>query len=75
MGPSLLDGAPKQAPPPRSSPLYGVGGDGEAQPAVFEVELWGCRTCGACQRECPVHIEHVPKIVDMRRALVMTDSG
>jgi Fe-S oxidoreductase len=75
VGPSLLarsGGA--DAAPPDTSPLYGVGGAGEALPAVLEVELWGCRTCGACQRECPVHIEHVPKIVDMRRALVMTDS-
>jgi Fe-S oxidoreductase len=41
---------------------------------VLEEELWGCRTCGACQQECPVYIEHVPKIVDMRRHLVMTES-
>jgi len=51
-------------------------GDGEegAAPAVLEAELWGCRTCGACMHECPMHIEHIPKIVDMRRHLVMTES-
>ena len=32
--------------------------------------LWSCTTCGACVRECPVLIEHVDAIVDMRRYLV-----
>jgi Fe-S oxidoreductase len=41
---------------------------------VLEDELWGCRTCGACQQECPMYIEHIPKIVGMRRYLVMTES-
>lgn len=36
--------------------------------------LWQCTTCGACMQECPVNIEHVPAIVDMRRSLVMMDS-
>ena len=49
-------------------------GEGEGASAVLEDELWGCRTCGACMRECPMYIEHVPKIVDMRRHLVMTES-
>ncbi len=48
---------------------------GEADSAaVLEEELWGCRTCGACQEECPVFIEHIPKMVDMRRHLVMMES-
>ncbi len=33
--------------------------------------LWSCTTCGACVRECPVLIEHVDTIVDMRRYLVI----
>ncbi|MCA9103084.1 MAG: (Fe-S)-binding protein, partial [Planctomycetales bacterium] len=37
-------------------------------------ELWSCTTCGACMRECPVSIEHVPAIVDLRRSLVMMES-
>ncbi|HIL01843.1 MAG TPA: (Fe-S)-binding protein, partial [Myxococcales bacterium] len=53
--------------------LMGEAGD-ESPPAVLEAELWGCRTCGACMQECPMYIEHVPKIVDMRRHLVMTES-
>jgi Fe-S oxidoreductase len=37
-------------------------------------ELWACTTCRACMEECPVMIEHVPAIVDMRRYLVLTES-
>jgi Fe-S oxidoreductase len=54
--------------------LIGDAAPGEPIPAVLEEEIWGCRTCGACQRECPMYIEHIPKIVDMRRHLVMTES-
>ena len=36
--------------------------------------LWACTTCQACMEICPVSIEHVPKIVDMRRHLVMEES-
>jgi Fe-S oxidoreductase/nitrate reductase gamma subunit len=39
--------------------------------AVKEEALWACRTCGACVQECPVFIEHIPTIVDMRRWLVL----
>lgn len=53
------------------APLFGEPAD---KPAVLEEELWGCRTCGACQQECPVFIEHIPKMVDMRRYLVMMES-
>jgi Fe-S oxidoreductase len=37
-------------------------------------ELWACTTCRHCMTECPVFIEHVPKIMDMRRYLVMQES-
>ncbi len=36
-------------------------------------ELWACTTCRACVQECPVMIEHVDQIVDMRRNLVLTE--
>ena len=36
--------------------------------------LWSCTTCGACMQECPVDIEHVDTIVDVRRNLVMAES-
>src|SRR5947208_5113556 len=42
--------------------------------AIKEDEIWACVTCGACQEECPVLIEHVPKIEDMRRSLVLEES-
>lgn len=41
---------------------------------VTDEELWDCTTCRACMEECPVTIEHVPAIVDMRRYLVLTES-
>ncbi|NQY68156.1 MAG: (Fe-S)-binding protein [Flavobacteriales bacterium] len=34
-------------------------------------ELWACTTCNACVQECPVNIDHVTMIIDMRRNLVM----
>lgn len=37
-------------------------------------ELWACTTCRACIQECPVMIDHVTSIVDMRRDLVMMES-
>jgi Fe-S oxidoreductase len=44
-------------------------------PDVVEDEVvWDCVTCGACMQECPVNIEHVDHIVDMRRNLVMAES-
>lgn len=39
--------------------------------AITDDLLWSCTTCGACIRECPVLIEHVDTIVDMRRYLVI----
>jgi Fe-S oxidoreductase len=53
----------------------GDGGDvlpliGEGEGSVAEEVLWECTTCGACMEVCPVFIEHVPRIVDMRRNLV-----
>ncbi|MBI3751245.1 MAG: (Fe-S)-binding protein [Chloroflexi bacterium] len=36
--------------------------------------VWDCVTCGACVEACPVLIEHVDKIVDLRRNLVLEDS-
>lgn len=39
-----------------------------------ENSLWSCTTCGACMEVCPVLIEHVPKIIQMRRHLVEMES-
>jgi Fe-S oxidoreductase len=42
--------------------------------AVTDDVVWDCVTCGACIQECPVSIEHVDHIVDLRRQLVMVES-
>ena len=60
--------------------LAAAGGTGtfEGKPlvptAVLDDTVWDCVTCGACVRECPVGIEHVDHIIDLRRNLVMVDS-
>lgn len=41
---------------------------------ITDEELWACTTCMACVYECPVNIEHVNSIVDMRRHLVQSES-
>jgi len=38
---------------------------------ITEDEIWACTTCNACDEICPLDIEHVDKIVDLRRNLVM----
>ncbi|MBF0301618.1 MAG: (Fe-S)-binding protein [Desulfamplus sp.] len=35
-----------------------------------EEEIWSCTTCGACEQECPLGIEYIDKIVDLRRGMV-----
>ncbi|HWB68153.1 MAG TPA: (Fe-S)-binding protein [Mycobacteriales bacterium] len=55
------------------------GGQREAISLVPDVidpdVLWSCTTCGACVEECPVDIEHVDAIVDMRRYQVLMESS
>ncbi len=43
--------------------------------AVPAESIWDCVTCGACIQACPVSIEHVDHIVDLRRHLVMVESS
>jgi Fe-S oxidoreductase len=53
-------------------PLIGTDGElGVIDPDV----LWSCTTCGACVEQCPVDIEHVDHIVDMRRYQVLIESS
>ncbi|RNB87650.1 4Fe-4S dicluster domain-containing protein [Brevibacillus fluminis] len=40
---------------------------------ITEQELWACTTCRNCEDQCPVMNEHVDKIIDMRRYLVLTE--
>jgi len=46
---------------------------GEIAPISLDV-LWSCTSCGACVEECPVDIEHVDHIVNMRRFQVLVES-
>ncbi len=43
--------------------------------SITEDVLWSCTTCGACVEACPVDIEHVDTIVDMRRFQVLMESN
>ncbi len=45
-----------------------------AVPGSSTESLWECTTCGACMEACPVFIEQMPKIVDLRRYLVMEEA-
>jgi len=40
---------------------------------ITEEEIWGCTTCRNCEDQCPVMNEHVDKIIDLRRYLVLTE--
>jgi len=42
--------------------------------AVIDDVVWDCVTCGACVQECPVGIEHIDHVIDLRRNLVMVES-
>ncbi len=53
-----------------SRALIGEGGEG----SVSEESIWGCTTCGACMEACPVFIEQMPRIIQMRRHLVETEA-
>ncbi len=53
-------------------PLVGTAAEG----GVIDPDvLWSCTTCGACVEQCPVDIEHVDHIVDMRRYQVLVESS
>ena len=55
--------------------LKGEGEQTALVPNVIDPEvLWACTTCGACVNECPVDIEHIDAIVDMRRYQVLMES-
>jgi Fe-S oxidoreductase len=63
----VLGSGPEQA----TRPLVGTAEQG----GVIDPDvLWSCTTCGACVEQCPVDIEHIDHIVDMRRYQVMMES-
>ena len=43
--------------------------------AIPETAIWDCLNCGACMEECPVTVEHVPTIMDLRRYMVLEESN
>lgn len=53
-------------------PVFGKPGNGAALVGSIysEDEIWSCTTCGACEAECPLLVEYIDKIVDLRRGLV-----
>ncbi|QOY37272.1 heterodisulfide reductase-related iron-sulfur binding cluster [Anaerobacillus isosaccharinicus] len=61
--------------------MQGVGGQEAAAgydvsmigDVITEEEIWACTTCRNCEDQCPVMNEHVDKIIDMRRYLVLTE--
>jgi len=62
---------PGHGPEQAARPLVGTAEQG----GVIDPDvLWSCVTCGACVEQCPVDIEHVDHIVDMRRYQVMMES-
>jgi len=65
-GPAMLQGAP----PARWETVTIAGGS----PSTGAESLWACTTCAACMQVCPVFIEQMPKIVGMRRYLVMEEA-
>ncbi|HEU5041069.1 MAG TPA: (Fe-S)-binding protein [Gemmatimonadales bacterium] len=63
----IMGSGPAQA----TRPLVGTAEQG----GVIDPDvLWSCTTCGACVEQCPVDIEHIDHIVDMRRYQVMMES-
>ncbi len=79
---NLLESAPRLL---GAASGNGDGTDGASEAASAEVPtlvpstiepdvLWSCLTCGACVEECPVDIEHVDTIVEMRRYEVLMES-
>src|SRR6266704_6510252 len=74
--PYLLAADPEAAPAAarREADRPLVGGADEGGVIDPDV-LWSCTTCGACVEQCPVDIEHVDHIVDMRRYQVLVESA
>jgi Fe-S oxidoreductase len=72
-----LRDVPAEALAEAGRPLVGGApeGPGELGGVIDPDVLWSCTTCGACVEQCPVDIEHVDHILDMRRYQVMIESA
>jgi len=53
-------------------PMFGRAGNGKALIGGIysDDEIWSCTTCGACEQECPLLVEYIDKIVDLRRGMI-----
>ena len=53
-------------------PMFGRAGNGtKLIGGIYsEDEIWSCTTCGACEEECPLLIQYIDKIVDLRRGMI-----
>jgi len=65
-GPLLIKAKAKKTEPEEAAPLVGS--------VIQEDELWACTTCRSCMEHCPVYVEHVDKVIDMRRYQVLMES-
>jgi len=56
----------------RHYPVFGKFNNSHALVGTIysEDEIWSCTTCGACEEECPLLVEYIDKIVDLRRGLI-----
>jgi Fe-S oxidoreductase len=63
---------PEQVKQEAARPLVG---DAESNGVIDPDVLWSCTNCGACVQECPVDIEHIDHISDMRRYQVLIESA
>lgn len=67
---AILESARREA----ERKLVGETVEGELAPVIDSEVLWSCTNCGACVEQCPVDIEHVDHIIDMRRYQVLIES-
>ncbi|HEY2774624.1 MAG TPA: (Fe-S)-binding protein [Candidatus Binatia bacterium] len=65
---------PESVTDPAVEGLVATGEERGAAEVISDEVLWACNTCRACEEACPVNIEYVDKIVDMRRHLVQEAS-
>jgi len=69
------DALPQSVKDEAARPLVGPVQVSEGFAGIVDPDvLWSCTTCGACVQQCPVDIEHVDHILDMRRYQVLMDS-
>ncbi|MCA1829651.1 MAG: (Fe-S)-binding protein [Myxococcales bacterium] len=68
---TATNGTPFQLPVEMIEKLPPLVGEGGVLP---DETVWACTTCGWCEQACPVFIEQLPRIVDMRRNLVLMES-